>query len=154
MPWIRRSINEQWRWWEGFHTTLRERSDMREAARDSGKSQESESSGHGGKVGSVGKVNFHTNGHAWTFLRKYKGRKFSYGSKSSCGTPGIARRTKFCSPKRVSLAIKVLRTLSVERVILTHGGEMGGERGRVWFKKVAHGVARGYHLPPHKQQVH
>ena len=34
-----------------------------------------------GKVGSVGKVNFHTNDHAWTFLRKYKGRKFSHGSK-------------------------------------------------------------------------
>ena len=29
-----------------------------------------------GKVGSVGKVSFHTNDHVWTFLRKHKGRKF------------------------------------------------------------------------------
>ena len=34
-----------------------------------------------GKVGSVGKVNFHTNDHIWTFLRKYKGKKFSHGPK-------------------------------------------------------------------------
>ena len=33
-----------------------------------------------GKVGSVGKVSFHTNDHVWTFLRKHKGRKFSYGA--------------------------------------------------------------------------
>ena len=42
--------------------------------------------------------------------------------------------------KRVSLAIRTLRTRAVERGVLTHGAEMGidgdWERGRVWFKKL------------------
>ena len=77
-----------------------------------------------GKVGSVGKVNFHTNDLAQTFLR----------DQSSCGTTGIVRRTKFCSSKGSRYCAPVLWG-----GILTHGAEMGidgdWERGRVWFKQ-------------------
>ena len=58
-----------------------------------------------GKFGSVGKVNFHTNDHAWTFLRKYKGRQFSHGSKQLWHTWDPPKEEVLLS-KRVSLAIK------------------------------------------------
>ena len=38
--------------------------------------------------------------------------------------------------KRVSLAMKDLRTLTVERGILTSGIDGDWERGRVWFKRL------------------
>ena len=45
------------------------------------RSQASKTGGLRVKVGSVEKVSFYANDHAWTFLSKYKGRKFSHGSK-------------------------------------------------------------------------
>ena len=45
------------------------------------RSQASKTGGLRVKVGSVEKVSFYANDHAWTFLRKFKGRKFSHGSK-------------------------------------------------------------------------
>ena len=74
-----------------------------------------------GKVGSVGKVSFH---HAWTFLRNYKGRKFCNGTKQLWHTWDRPNQEVLLS-KRVSLAIKALRTRAVERSILTNGAETG-----------------------------
>ena len=34
-----------------------------------------------GRVGSAGKVNFHTNATAWIFFRKYKGKMFYHGAR-------------------------------------------------------------------------
>ena len=70
-----------------------------------------------GKVGSVGKVSFHTNDHAWTFLREYKGRKFSHGSKQLRHTWDRPKEEGLLS-KRVSLAIRALRIRVVERSFL------------------------------------
>ena len=63
-----------------------------------------------GKVGSVGKVSFHTSDHVWTFLRRYKGRKFCHGTKQLWRTLDHPQEEVFPPPKRVSLAIKALRT--------------------------------------------
>ena len=87
-----------------------------------------------GKVGSVGKVSFHTKDHVWTFLRKHTGRKFNHGAKQLWHTWDRPKGEVLLS-KRVSLAIKALRTRAEERGILTNGAEMGidgdWERGRV-----------------------
>ena len=92
-----------------------------------------------GKVGSVGKVNFHTNDHAWTFLRKCNCRKVSHGSKQLWHTWDRPKEEVLLS-KRDSLAIKALRTRAVEKGFLTNGAEMGidgdWERSRVWFKRI------------------
>ena len=76
-----------------------------------------------GKIGSVGKVNFHTNDHAWTFLGKYKGTKFTHGSNQLWHTWDRPKDGVLLS-KRV-LAIKTLRTRAAETGVLT-----------VWFKKL------------------
>ena len=76
-----------------------------------------------GKVGSVGKVSFHTNNHVWTFLRKHRGKKFSHGAKQLWHTWNRPKEEILLS-QRVSLAIKALRTRAVERSILTNGAEM------------------------------
>ena len=47
-----------------------------------------------GRVGSVGKVNFHTNAAAWIFFRKYKGKMFCM-VQDNCGTHGAIRRKRF-----------------------------------------------------------
>ena len=60
-----------------------------------------------------GKVNFHTNGHAWTFLRKYKGRKFSHGSNQLWHTWDRPKE-EVLLPKSVSVAIRALRTRAFE----------------------------------------
>ena len=90
-----------------------------------------------GKVGSVGKVNYHTTFDACKFLKKYKGTNFTHGTKQLCHTWDRAKEEVLLS-KRVSLAIKVLRTRAVEKGILAQGAELGidgdWERGRVWFK--------------------
>ena len=52
-----------------------------------------------GKVGSVGNVNFDTNDHAWTFVTREGSSPLS---RSSCGTPEIVGRTKFCFQKGIS----------------------------------------------------
>ena len=107
--------------------------------RYSDKSHASKTGGTPRKVGSVGKVSFHAHDHAWTFLRKYNGRKFSHGTRAAVAHLGIRKREVFfCN--RVSLAIKALRTRAVEKGILTKGAEMGidgdWERGRVWLKRL------------------
>ena len=108
------------------------------------------------KVGSVGKVNFHRNDHAWTFLRKCRGAKFAHGSKQLWHTWDRSKDEVLLS-KTVSLAIKTLRTRAMETGVLTHGAEMGidgdWERGRVWFKKTTNGGTWRYTLPP-KQHFH
>ena len=64
----------------------------------------------------------------WTFLRKHKGRKFSHGAKQPWHTWDRPKEEVLLS-KRVSLAIKALRTRAVERGILTNvDGDW--ERGR------------------------
>ena len=73
-----------------------------------------------GKVGSVGMVSF----HVWTFLRKHKGKKVSHGAKQLWHTRDRPKEEILLS-KRVSLAIKALRTRAVERGILTNGAEIG-----------------------------
>ena len=65
-----------------------------------------------GKVGSVGKVSFHTN-DVWSFLRRHKGRKFSHGAKQMWHTWDSPKEEVLLS-KRVSMAIKALRTRAVE----------------------------------------
>ena len=90
-----------------------------------------------GKVGSVGKVNFHTNDAVWNFLRKYKGTRFNYGTKQLWHTWDRPKEEVLLS-ERVSLAVKMLRTKAVEKGVLTQGAEMGTDgdwrRGRVWLK--------------------
>ena len=92
-----------------------------------------------GKVGSVEKVSFHTNDHVWTFLRKHKGKKFSHGAKQLWHTLDRPKE-EILLLKRVSLAIKALRTPAVEKGILTQwcrdGHRWRLERGRVWFKRL------------------
>ena len=73
-----------------------------------------------GKVGSVGKVNCQTNDHAWTFLRKYKGTKFTHGLWHTWDRP----KDEVLLSKIVSLAIKTLRIRVLERGVWTHGAEM------------------------------
>ena len=76
----------------------------------------------------MGKVSFHTNDHVWTFLSKHKGMKFSHGAKQLWRTWDRPKEEILLS-KRVSLAIKALRTRAVERGILTTGAD--GDRWRL-----------------------
>ena len=45
-----------------------------------------------GKVGSVGKVNFHSNSAAWIFSGNPRPRSFTM-EQGSCGIDGVVRRT-------------------------------------------------------------
>ena len=51
-----------------------------------------------GKVGSVGKVSFHKNDHAWTSSENTRAGR-SPTDQRSCGTPGIVRWRKSSSPR-------------------------------------------------------
>ena len=66
----------------------------------------------------------HERSHAWTFLRKYKGRKFSHGSQQLWHTWDRPKEAVLLT-KIVSLAIKALRIRAVEVGFLTNGAESG-----------------------------
>ena len=61
-----------------------------------------------GKVGSVGKVVFHTNDAVLKFPRKNKGMKFNHGTKQLWHSWDRPKEDVLLS-KRVSLAVKMLR---------------------------------------------
>ena len=95
-----------------------------------------------GNVGSVGKVVFQTNDALWKFLRRRKGMKFNHGTKQLWHTWDRPKEEVLLS-KRVSLAVKMLRTRSVEKGVSAQGAEMGIDgdwgRGRVWLQKLRTG---------------
>ena len=62
----------------------------------------------------VGKVNFNSNTDVWAFLRKYKSQKFCCEPKQLWHTWDRPEEEALLS-KRVSLAIRTLRTRAVEQ---------------------------------------
>ena len=77
-----------------------------------------------GKVGSVGKVSFHTNDHAWTFLRKTQ-RHVLPRDRSRCGTWDRPKEEVLRLQEGLSGDQSPARVRAVERGILTNGAEMG-----------------------------
>ena len=84
-----------------------------------------------GKVGSVGKVNFHTNGADWKFLRKYKKTKFDYGT-THLGSP----ESKGFALKTCVTGCKNIENISCGERCPEMGIDGDWERGRVWLKKL------------------